>query len=143
LFNGDPRKKKFMGHDATMEVGGTLTVSVDAQSSKYKDLIEKEIVNPNVPLINYRPGQKNVDAVTTASEKYFADRGLAYTFRSGKRVNTTTLHIAEWLNAIRNGGTLSCNIDQGFEEAITAHMATISFKEGKKVYWDRKTETIS
>jgi predicted dehydrogenase len=143
LFNGDPRKKKFMGHDATMEVGGTLTVSVDAQSSKYKDLLEKEIIDPNVPLINYKPGQKNVDAVTSATEKYFADRGLSYTFRSGKRVNTTTLHIAEWLNVIRNGGTLSCNIDQGFEEAITAHMATLSYKEGRKVYWDKKTEKLT
>ena len=40
------------------------------------------------------------------------------------------------LDAIRNGGPTSCNIERGFEEAITCHMATRSFLEGRKVEWD-------
>jgi hypothetical protein len=37
---------------------------------------------------------------------------------------------------IRNGGVTSCNIDRAFEEAITCHMATRSYLEGRKVEWD-------
>jgi len=83
-----------------------------------------------------------VDAMTSATSKYFADRGLMYTYRGGRRVDTTHLHIAEWLDCIRNGSKTSCDIEQGFQEAITAHMATTSFREGRKVFWDPKHEKI-
>ena len=33
-------------------------------------------------------------------------------------------------------------IDQGFEEAITAHMATIALREGRKVCWDKEKQQI-
>jgi hypothetical protein len=83
-----------------------------------------------------------VDAVTTATEKYFAGRGLLYTYRGGKRVDTTHLHIKEWLDCIRENKTPSCNIDQGFMEAITAHMGTLSYKNNKKIFWDAENEKI-
>ena len=44
--------------------------------------------------------------------------------------------IAEWLDVIRNGGETSCNIERGFEEAISCHMATKSYLEGRQVEWD-------
>jgi hypothetical protein len=65
-----------------------------------------------------------------------------YTYRGGKRVDTTYLHIREWLDCIRNGGTTSCNIDEAFEEAMTAHMGTIAFKENRQVFWDPLEEKI-
>lgn len=34
-----------MGHDASMEVGDTLTVKVDSGSTRYKEKIEKESSN--------------------------------------------------------------------------------------------------
>ncbi len=74
--------------------------------------------------------------MTSASEQYFASRGLLYTYREGKRVDVSHLHIKEWLDCIRNGGQPSCNIERGFEEAITCHMATKSYLEGRKVFWD-------
>jgi hypothetical protein len=93
--------------------------------------------------VRYRPPDELApDAVSSATGKYFADRGLVYTFVSGKRVDTTHLHLAEWLKAIRNGGRTSCSIEAGFEEAIVAHMATLSFREKKIVYWDRDRERI-
>jgi hypothetical protein len=88
------------------------------------------------------PGKKNIDAVTSATEQYFAGRGLLYTYRGGKRVDTTHLHVREWLNAIRTGEKPSCDIEQGFEEAITAHMGTIAYREGRRVKWDREEEKI-
>lgn len=136
LQNGISRNTLIMGHDATIEMGRALSVWADSQSTKYKDRIEGGIIETSRPIIKYKPGQKDVDAVTSATSKYFADRGLMFTYRNGRRVDTTNLHIHEWLNVIRNGGDTSCNIDRGFEEAITAHMATVSYHEGRRVYWD-------
>jgi hypothetical protein len=132
-----------MGHDATLELGQTLSVWADSDSTKYKGRIESGIIDPASPIVRYRPPEnQSVDAVTSATSKYFADRGLMYTYQSGKRVDTTHLHLGEWLDCIRNGGNPSCNIYQGFQEAITAHMATQSYLKGQRVYWDTESEQI-
>ena len=93
-------------------------------------------------LLTYRPGFRGIDAVTTATEQYFASRGLLFTYRGGRRFDPTHLHVKEWVDAIRNGGTTSCNVDRAFEEAITCHMATESYLRGRKVTWDPVTKTI-
>jgi predicted dehydrogenase len=142
LANGRNRGKIFMGHDASMEVGSSLTVTADWESTRYKEKIMNNIINTSLPLFTYQPGLKGIDTVTSATERYFATRGLMYTLRGGRRVNTTHLHIKEWLDCIRNGGQTSCNIDRGFEEAITCHMATISYLEGRKVEWDPVNKKI-
>jgi predicted dehydrogenase len=142
LASGIPRGTLFMGNDATLELGRILSVWVDKQSAKYKSRIESGIIDPSSPLVNYLKPLDSVDAVSSATSKYFADRGLDMTYSGGRAVNTTYLHLAEWLNCIRSGRKPSCNIDRGFEEAITAHMATRSFQEGRKVRWDKESETI-
>jgi len=142
LSNGTPRGTLIMGSDATMELGKSLTVWADSDSVKYKDRIESGIIDPNKPIANYSTGNLEVDALTSATAKYFADRGLMYTYLGGRRYDTTNLHLAEWLNCIRSGGATSCNIEQGFQEAITAHMATVSYRQEKKVFWDKENEKI-
>ncbi|MCD4769591.1 MAG: gfo/Idh/MocA family oxidoreductase, partial [Bacteroidales bacterium] len=142
LANGRSRGKLIMGTDATMELSNSMTIYADKDSERYREKIEAGIIDPELPILSFLPGKKTVDAVTSATEQYFAGRGLLYTYRGGKRINTTHLHIKEWLNVIRNGGNTSCNIDRGFEEAITAHMGTISYREGRRVRWDRENEKI-
>ncbi len=136
LANGRGRGKVLMGHDAAMEVGYSLNVTADWESTRYKEKIMNKIINTSLPLFTYRPGMKGIDTVTSATERYFMTRGLMYTMRGGRPVNTAHLHIKDWLDCIRNGGQPSCNIDRGFEEAITCHMATLSYLEGRKVEWD-------
>lgn len=143
LSNGIPRGTLIMGHDASLELGRSMTVWADRQSTKYRGRIESGIINPNAPIVRYDAGQKEVDAISSATSKYFADRGLMYTYRDGRRVNTTTLHIEEWLKCIREGGETSCNIEQGFQEAITAHMATAAYREGRRVSWDTVNHRIA
>jgi predicted dehydrogenase len=142
LANSRDRGKLIMGHDATMELGNNMTIYADRNSTLFKDKIDNGDIDPQYPILSFTPGKDKVDAVTSATEKYFASRGLLYTYVNGKRVNTVHLHLREWLSCIQNGGIPSCNIDQGFEEAITAHMGTIAYKEGRKVFWDRQNEKI-
>lgn len=138
------RGKTIMAHDAWMELDETLTIYPDRSSTRYKNQIEQGLLEPGKPMYAYAPGQDKVDAITTPTEKYFAGRGLLYTFRDGKAVDTTHLHLREWLNCIRlkNDTQPSCNIDQAFEEAITAHMGTISYHENRRTFWDEVNEKI-
>jgi hypothetical protein len=137
-----PRGKRIMGHDAYMDLGSTITVYPDGLSTQYADKIEKGIIDVKKPLYSYTPGKNDVDAVSSATNKYFFDRGLLYTYRGGKRMDTTHLHLKEWLYCIKNGGSPSCNIDEGFVEAMTAHMGTLAYKLQKRVFWDKEKERI-
>jgi hypothetical protein len=83
-----------------------------------------------------------VDGVTSATAKYFDKKGLLYTYVDGKRVDSTNLHIKEWLSAIRNDTPISCGIQEGFEEAITALMGTVSIRSGQRVEWDHENLKI-
>jgi len=142
LASGVPRGTLIMGRDATLELGRLLSVWVDKQSIKYKSRIEAGIIDPAAPFVNYMKDPNRVDGISSATSRYYADRGLDFTYTEGRQVSTSALHLAEWLKCTRNGRETSCNIDRGFEEAITAHMATLSYREGRRVGWDPETETI-
>lgn len=136
------RPTLLMGHDGTMELGNTLSVFVDSNSSRFKDQLKNGLMDPEVPVYSYNPAAGDVDAITSATSKYFADKGLLWTYVDGKRVDPTTLHLKEWLSAIRNDTPVSCGIDEGFEEAMTSHMAGVSWKIGRRTEWDAATGRI-
>ena len=142
LASSRNRGKVFMGHDASMEVSNILAITVDQNSTRYANKIAEGVIPTDTPFYTYVPGQDSSDSVTSPTELYFAQRGLLYTYVNGKRYDTTHLHIREWLECIRQGKTPSCNIDQAFEEAMTAHMGTRAYLEGRTMYWDKDKEEI-
>jgi hypothetical protein len=131
-----------MGHDATMELGNSLTIFADRGSTRFKEEIESGVMQGGSAIYNYDPTANEVDGISSATTQYFADKGLLWTYRDGKRVDSTHLHLREWLSCIRNGGTPSCDIKAGFEEAITSHMAGLSYKLGRRIDWDRSKEEL-
>jgi predicted dehydrogenase len=142
LASGIPRGTLFMGRDASLELGRILSVWVDKKSIKYKSRIKAGIIDPDAPFVNYMADQDRVDGISSATSKYYADRGLVRTYREGKQLSTSLLHLSEWLNCIRSKRQPSCNIDRGFEVAVAVHMATLSFKEGRRVRWDPGKQSI-
>ena len=54
----------------------------------------------------------------------------------GKNIDITHLHIKEWLDAIRNGGTTACNIERAFIDTVSVLMVHRSYVENRKVFWD-------
>ena len=150
LSSNDPRGNRIMGHDATMQMGGQsgggsvhgFVVTADSESTQYKDRLKSGIINPNYPIYTYSPGSKQVDGVTSATSRYFANKGLLYTYREGKRVDPTHLHIKDWLDSIRNDGTPKCNVEVAFQEAVTCHMATESYLKGRRMEWDPEKRQI-
>lgn len=142
LGNQYDRGTILMGHDATMELGNSMTIFADPRSTRYADWVKNGLVSEDVPLYSYNPQAKGLDGVTSATARYFADKGLLFTYRDGKRVDSTHLHMREWLSCIRNGGKPSCSIEEGFQEAIAAHMGTLSLKTGRRVEWDPAARKI-
>lgn len=130
------RGRVFMGHDASMELGASLVVKADVDSTRYKDMIQNKSINPYVPIVATGPGAQSVDALTSATAKYYISRGLGTTIINGKEVDVTHLHIKEWINCIREGGTPSCNIERAWQEGVTCQMANISYLEKRIVEWD-------
>lgn len=142
LGNQQNRSTLLMGTDGTMELGNSLSIYADARSERFNQMIEDGTINPDIPIYSYDPAANSADGVTSATSKYFADKGLLWTYRDGRRVDSTMLHLKEWLSCIRNGGTPSCSIKEGFQEAISAHMAGVAYKIGRRVEWDAKANQI-
>ncbi|MCK9530710.1 MAG: Gfo/Idh/MocA family oxidoreductase [Gammaproteobacteria bacterium] len=60
------------------------------------------------------------------------------TWRHGRLYDASYLHLREWIDCVRHGGTPSCGIDAGFEEAVTIHMATLAYRLNRRVEWDHQ-----
>ena len=150
LSSNEPRGNRIMGHDATMQMGGQsgggsihgFIVTADSESTQYKERLEKGIINTKYPIYTYSPGSKQIDGVTSATSRYFANKGLLYTYREGKRVDPTHLHIKDWLDSIRGGSQPKCNIDVALHEAVACHMATESYLQGRRIEWDPKKRAL-
>lgn len=136
LANSRQRGRFFMGHDASMEVGSTLKLYANHDSPQYKNQIKHGLITPSKPFYTYPKQPINLDAITSATERYYAERGLTDTKVGGKSIDITYLHVKEWLDVIRNGGTTACNIEVAFIDTITVLMAHKSYVEKRRVEWD-------
>ena len=125
-----------MGHDASMELGESLSITADPESTRYKKQIEDGTFTTSGPMLSVNPNSGQVDAITSATSKYYASRGLTTTNINGRQVDVVHLHIREWINCIRNGGTPTANIERAYEEGVACLMAHKSYIEKRRVEWD-------
>lgn len=134
--NSTNRPRLIMGSDASLEIGGKVNLRVDPGTKIYRSYLDNEMVKTNHAINLNNSSGLQLDGISSATEKYFAARGLLYTIHNGKIMDTTHLHLAEWLHAICTGTSTSCNIERAFEEGITAQMATLAYREEKIKRWD-------
>lgn len=145
LTSSKNRPRTVYGKDASMTFGGELTLTPDRNSDKYADLLDKGLVDPSRPMIEIRQGSSidsAVDAVTSASVQYYASRGLVSTNIGGKEWDPNHLHLREWIDCIRNGGTPSSDIEKAYTEAVTLAMADISYRENCRTQWNPEKKKI-
>ncbi|MCX6256191.1 MAG: Gfo/Idh/MocA family oxidoreductase [Bacteroidia bacterium] len=93
------------------------------------------------PLYLYNGGG-DVDAVSSATARAYMKGGYGATYIDGKVIDASFLHVKEWIDAIRNQNTTSCNIDEGFDEAVTFNLANLAYVNNKQVLWDSTTEKV-
>ncbi|MDD4189779.1 MAG: Gfo/Idh/MocA family oxidoreductase [Mangrovibacterium sp.] len=138
LLCSKKRDITFLGKDASMMVDVGVVVFPDAKSERYRgNAIEDES-----PMFTYNPKSNAIDAVTSATEKYYHDRGFGYTYYRGEPIDGTYLHAKEWLHCIRKSIQPSCNAERGFEETTTFCMANLAYLQKRMVEWDAENEKI-
>lgn len=142
LASGRPRGRIFMGHDASMELGNDIKITIDRDSTQFKSGIKSGIIDPASPALSFNPNAGQIDAISSASEKYFASRGLSNTKINGLNIDVTHLHLREWIHCIREQKTTSANIDMAYEEGIACIMAHRSYVEKRQVRWDKEKQKI-
>ena len=142
LSSSRERGTVIMGHDASLTFGDSMQITADYHSTRFKEKIAEGIIDPTLPMFSYNPGSGKIDAVTSATDKYYASRGLTYNFLHGRFVDVTHLHIKEWLDCIRYGGETTANIERAFEEGVTCQMAHKSYLEKRRVEWDPVQKVI-
>ena len=139
LTSSKSRGRNIYGQDAAMTVGGSLSVVPDGSSVLFEDLLERGLIDPGSPMLEMLQGSRTasvVDAVISATAQYYATRGLTSTSIGGQNWDVTHLHLKEWLDCIRNGGTPTGNIEKAFDEGVVIAMADISYRENCKTRWD-------
>lgn len=142
LASSRSRGRIFMGNDASMELGNNIKVTVDSYSTRYKKSIDAGVIDTTSPMLSFNPNAGQVDAITSASELYYAERGLTDTVINGRQVDVTHLHMREWLDCIREDKTPSGSIDVAFDAGITCLMANIAYMEKRQVMWDEENRRI-
>lgn len=148
LTSSRSRGRTLYGRDAAMTVGGALSVVPDGSSELFEDLLERGLIDPGSPMLEMLQGSRTasvVDAVSSATAQYYATRGLTSTSIDGQNWDVTHLHLKEWLDCIRNGGTPTANIEKAFDEGVVIAMADISYREKCQTRWDpdkRRIERI-
>jgi predicted dehydrogenase len=124
------------GHEATMKISGGIEIFADKFSARYQKQISEGLIDPSVPMVTVGKNSGEIDATTSATAQYYASRGLTDTYINGQAVDVTYLHLKDWIDCIRNGGTPTVNIEMAFEEAVTVLMAHRSYLEKRQVQWD-------
>jgi len=145
LTSSKARGRTIYGQDAAMTVGGTLEMVPDGSSKQFAELMDRGLVSPGSPMLEMLQGSSTasaVDAVSSATARYYASRGLTSTSIGGQDWDVTHLHLKEWLDCIRFGGTPSAHIDKAFEEGVVIAMADISYREKCRTEWDPEARRI-
>ncbi|HLF34454.1 MAG TPA: Gfo/Idh/MocA family oxidoreductase [Cyclobacteriaceae bacterium] len=135
LKNGIYRQTRILGSEASMDIDRAILLYKDSYSERYKDVG----IDSSNPMYYYEPST-DVDAVTSATSKVYMKGGYGSTYIDGKVIDATFLHIKEWVDAIRGHGKTSCNVDVGFEEAVTFNLANLAYDHKKTVRWDAVNE---
>ena len=135
LKHGIYRPSQILGSEARMDVDREIRLYKDSRSERYKNVE----TFPGEPLYHYE-ANKDVDAVTSATAQAYIAGGYGPTYIDGKVIDATFLHLKEWFDAIRTGAPTSCNINVGFEEAVTFNLANLAYRHKKTVTWDKANE---
>ena len=63
-------------------------------------------------------------------------------WEGGRQSDNLEDHTDDWFRCMRSRKTPNGNIETGFAHAVAVVMATRSYREGKKMCWDRKNQLI-
>ncbi|MBP1634810.1 MAG: iolG 16 [Acidobacteria bacterium] len=63
-------------------------------------------------------------------------------YRARDDEDSTRAHLRNWIDAIRTGGKPIEDVRAGHHAALVGHMCNLSYKAGKPVAWNKKTQRV-
>jgi len=122
----------FGSHSAIMGSNGTMVAEGGEGSQRW-------MLTPNGGRATSQQPRTNHKPVT--EEKPILPPGV--TARpSADPSDDSKYHFDNWITSMRNRTEPNGNIHTGFKHAVAVIMAARAYREGKKLYWDSKTEKI-
>ena len=102
--------------------------------------------NDNLDIVRFY-GEKGMMAIVGMAAKVMAPhykvfdlKGVELESKSG--VGTDRMHVENFLNCIRDGRTPNAEIEEGQKTALLCHLANISYRVGRTVYYDAGARQI-
>jgi predicted dehydrogenase len=138
LKNSIYRENYIMGSDAAMYLDLGIKIFKDNFSERYKNSNS----DSEEPMYVYN-GSTDVDAISSATARAYIKGGYGGTYLDGKVMDATFLHLKEWIEAIQNQSKTSCDVDEGFDEAVTFNLANLAYTNNKQVKWNSVTEKVT
>ena len=112
---------RYMGKKATL-------VNIGGEGSPRWKVVEEKGTHEDNPLV-----QRAEKYVTIGNEK-----GLPPTFIS----DSDPSHMTNWFDCLRTKKTPHATVLNGYSHSVACMMAARAYWEGKRLYWDPKSETI-
>jgi predicted dehydrogenase len=134
---------RFLGEEGTIELDWRLRAYPDQWSKKYAQQLASGAMNPRQPFINIEDTAAGMVAHAAPSQLWLGGRGATLTTRSdGEVQDTTRLHHQNFLDCIRSRQEPDAGFQDALPVTIAAHMATISYREGRRVVWDAENRKV-
>ena len=128
---------RILGSDGSIELDWCLRVYADRWSEKYAEGIRAGALNPNKPFIDIVDTASGQVVKAAPSQLWLGGRGATLTTRPDGQVrDTTRLHHEELIRCARTREQPSGSFERSFPATMAAHMATLSYREGRRVRWD-------
>ena len=140
LANGFDRKTTVCGSDGTLVLGFELRVFADPHSARYAQQFREGKLQWNKPFIEFLGPTRSPELVTSPTLAWAEGKGLTFTTVGDKVVDVTRLAIEEFAANVRERRRPICSVEEGYHAAVSCHLGTRSYLEGRSVRWDREKE---
>ena len=145
LQNSFPRMAtRILGTDGAIELDWRLRVYPDRFSDKYAKRIESGTIGPLRAMIHIEDSAAGLAVTAAPSQLWLGGRGATLTTKEdGKVADTTRLHHENFWSCIRTREQPAGCFANSVTSTIACHMATISYREGRRVGWDAENRRVT
>jgi predicted dehydrogenase len=129
---------QFLGTEGTLELTGeSMTVAAEVHREGYSYSIDSWPKKLQEEFMNMDDHREEADL--SARPTKTLDMGSSYREQG---LDSVVLHMTEFFQCVRSRKECSENAVVGHHAAAAGHMVNLSYRSGKKMFWDAVTDTL-
>jgi predicted dehydrogenase len=134
---------RFLGTDGTIELDWRIFAFPERWSETYQKQFKAGSMDPQRAFIRLEDNAAGEITGAAPSQLWLGGRGATLTTREdGVVLDTTRLHHQNFHRCIRTREEPDASFKEVLPTTIAAHMATVSYREGRTVKWDAENRKI-